>query len=379
MWLETRGVEYWEIINKEINPFVDKWEEEGQFPAHKVFKILGQAGFLGVDKPTEYGGMGLDFSYNIAVAEELGHIRCGGIPMAIGVQIGMTTPALTRFGSDELKKQFLVPTIAGDSVACLGISEAGAGSDVANIKTTAVRKGNEYIINGGKMWTTTGCQADWMCLLANTSKGPPHQNKSLICLPMNLPGIHIAKKIDKLGMRSSDTAQIFFEDVRVPSRNLIGEEGMGFTYQMLQFQEERLWGVATVLTPLENIIQETIDYTRQRKAFDQSILHNQAVHFRLAELATEVELLRSLLYRTLALYVEGNDVTKLASMAKLKAGRLAREVTDSCLQFWGGMGFTSEVLVSRFYRDLRLMSIGGGTDETMLSIICKYMETLPKK
>ncbi|XP_068790955.1 probable acyl-CoA dehydrogenase 6 isoform X1 [Struthio camelus] len=367
------------IIDKEINPFVDKWEEEGQFPAHKVFKILGQAGFLGVDKPTEYGGMGLDFSYNIAVAEELGNIRCGGIPMAIGVQIGMTTPALTRFGSDELKKQFLVPTIAGDAVACLGISEVGAGSDVANIKTTAMRKGDEYVINGGKMWITSGCQADWMCLLANTSKGPPHQNKSLICLPMNLPGIHIAKKIDKLGMRSSDTAQIFFEDVRVPSKNLIGEEGMGFTYQMLQFQEERLWGVASVLTPLENIIQETIEYTRQRKAFGQSILHNQAVHFRLAELATEVELLRSLLYRTLALYVEGNDVTKFASMAKLKAGRLAREVTDSCLQFWGGMGFTSEVLVSRFYRDLRLLSIGGGTDETMLSIICKYMETLPKK
>ncbi|KAM9288158.1 putative acyl-CoA dehydrogenase 6 [Cariama cristata] len=367
------------IIDKQINPFVDKWEEEGQFPAHKIFKTLGQAGFLGVDKPREYGGMGLDFSYSIAVAEELGSIRCGAIPMAVGVQAGMATPALTRFGSEELKKQFLVPTIAGDFVACLGISEVGAGSDVANIKTTAVRKGNEYVINGGKMWTTSGCQADWMCLLANTSEGPHHQNKSLICLPMNLPGIHVAKKIDKLGMRSSDTAQIFFEDVRVPSKNLIGEEGKGFTYQMLQFQEERLWAVASVLTPLQTIIEETIDYTRQRKAFGQSVLHNQAVHFRLAELATEVELLRSLLYRTVALYVEGNDVTKFAAMAKLKAGRLAREVTDSCLQFWGGMGFTSEVLVSRFYRDLRLVSIGGGTDETMLSIICKYMETLPSK
>ncbi|XP_057897181.1 probable acyl-CoA dehydrogenase 6 [Melospiza georgiana] len=367
------------IIDKEINPFVDEWEEEGQFPAHKVFKILGQAGFLGVDKPTEYGGMGLDFSYNIAVAEELGNIRCGGIPMAIGVQTGMATPALTRFGSDELKKQFLVPTIAGDFVACLGISEAGAGSDVANIKTTAVKKGDEYVINGGKMWITSGSQADWMCLLANTSEGPPHQNKSLICLPMNLPGIHVAKKIDKLGMRSSDTAQIFFEDVRVPCKNLIGEEGNGFTYQMLQFQEERLWGVASALTPLETIIQETIDYTRQRKVFGRPVLHNQTVHFRLAELAAEVELLRSLLHRAVALYVEGNDVTKFASMAKLKAGRLTREVTDSCLQFWGGMGFTNEVLVSRLYRDLRLMSIGGGSDETMLSIICKYMDILPRQ
>ncbi|NXJ06052.1 IVD dehydrogenase, partial [Odontophorus gujanensis] len=326
-----------------------------------------------------YGGMGLDFSYGIAVAEELGNIRCGGIPMAIGVQTSMATPALARFGSDELKKQFLTPTISGDLVACLGVSEAGAGSDVASIKTTAVKKGDEYVINGGKMWTTSGCQADWMCLLANTSEGHPHRNKSLICLPMNLPGIHVTKKIDKLGLRSSDTAQIFFEDVRVPSKNLIGEEGMGFTYQMLQFQEERLWGVAFVLRPLETVIQETIDYTRQRKVFSQSVLQNQVVHFRLAELATEVELLRSLLYRAIDLYVAGNDVTKFASMAKLKAGRLAREVTDSCLQFWGGMGFTSEVLVSRFYRDLRFMSIGGGTDEIMLSIICKYMETLPRK
>ncbi|XP_064022877.1 probable acyl-CoA dehydrogenase 6 isoform X3 [Pogoniulus pusillus] len=309
------------IIDKEINPFVDKWEEEGQFPAHKVFKTLGQAGFLGVDKPKEYGGMGLDFSYTMAVAEELGNVHCGAIPMAVGVQMSMATPALTRFGSDELKKEFLVPTIAGDFVACLGISEAGAGSDVASIKTTAVREGDEYIINGGKMWITSGCQADWMCLLANTSPGPPHRNKSLICLPMDLP----------------------------------------------------------VLPALEKVVEETKAYTGQRQAFGRPLLHNQALHFRLAELATELELLRSLLYRATDLYLEGNDVTKFASMAKLKAGRLAREVADSCLQFWGGMGFTSEVLVSRLYRDVRLLSIGGGADEVMLSIICKYMGMLPSK
>ncbi|KAH0627452.1 hypothetical protein JD844_003173 [Phrynosoma platyrhinos] len=299
--------------------------------------------------------------------------------MAIGVQADMATPALARFGSDELKREFLAPTIAGDVVACLGVSEPGAGSDVASIKTKAVRKGDDYIVNGGKMWITSGCQADWMCLLANTSDGPPHRNKSLLCLPMKSSGVHIAKKIDKMGMRSSDTAQIFFEDVRIPSKYLIGEEGMGFTYQMLQFQEERMWGVANILVPLENVIKETIDYTRQRMAFSQPILHNQTVHFRLAELATEVELLRSLLYRAVALYIHGTDVTKFASMAKLKAGRLARELTDSCLQFWGGMGFTNEVLVSRLYRDTRLMSIGAGADEVMLSIICKYMDTLPKK
>ncbi|XP_030267069.1 probable acyl-CoA dehydrogenase 6 [Sparus aurata] len=367
------------IIDQEINPHVDQWEAEGTFPAHKIFKILGSAGFLGVNKPVEYGGLGLDFSYNVAVSEELGNIRCGGVPMAIGVQTDMATPALARFGSAELKKEFLVPSIMGDKVACLGVSEVGAGSDVSSIITKAVQKGDEFVINGGKMWTTNGTQADWMCLLANTSDGPPHRNKSLICLPMNLPGVHIARKIDKIGMKSSDTAEVFFDDVRVPCKNLIGQEGMGFTYQMLQFQEERLWAVANILTTMDTVIQETIQYTRQRKIFKQPVLYHQAVYFRLAELQTEVELLRSLLYRATALYIKGNDVTKLASMAKLKGGRLARELSDSCLQYWGGMGFTSDVLVSRFYRDSRLMSIGGGADEVMLGIIAKYMDTVPRK
>nr|XP_057903787.1 probable acyl-CoA dehydrogenase 6 [Doryrhamphus excisus] len=367
------------IIDQDINPFVDQWEAEGKFPAHKIFKILGNAGFLGVTKPVEYGGLGLDYSYSVAVSEELGSIRCGGIPMAIGVQTDMATPALARFGSAELKKEFLLPSILGDKVACLGVSEVGAGSDVSNIKTKAVKKGDEYVINGGKMWTTNGIQADWMCLLANTSDGPPHRNKSLICLPMNSPGVHIARKIDKLGMWSSDTAEVFFEDVRVPCKNVIGQEGMGFTYQMLQFQEERLWAVANILTTMDIVIQETISYTRQRKIFNQPVLYHQSVHFRLAELQTEVELLRALLYQATALYIKGNDVTKMASMAKLKGGRLARELSDSCLQYWGGMGFTSDVLVSRFYRDSRLMSIGAGADEVMLGIISKYMDMLPKK
>ncbi|KAM4631065.1 putative acyl-CoA dehydrogenase 6 [Polymixia lowei] len=367
------------IIDLEINPYVDQWEAEGKFPAHKIFKILGSAGFLGVNKPVEYGGLGLDYSYSVAVAEELGNIRCGGIPMAIGVQTDMATPALARFGSAELKQEFLLPSIMGDKVACLGVSEIGAGSDVSSIMTKAVRKGDDFVINGGKMWTTNGAQADWMCLLASTSDGAPHKNKSLICLPMNLPGIVIARQIDKMGMRSSDTVEVFFDDVRVPCKNVIGQQGMGFTYQMLQFQEERLWAVANILTMMDTIIQETIQYTRQRKVFKMPVLYHQSVHFRLAELQTEIELLRSLLHRSTALYIKGNDVTKLASMAKLKGGRLARELGDSCLQFWGGMGFTSDVLVSRFYRDSRLMSIGGGADEVMLGIICKYMDTLPKK
>ncbi|KAL4228621.1 hypothetical protein ACF0H5_011670 [Mactra antiquata] len=298
--------------------------------------------------------------------------------MAVGVQTDMATPALATFGSDRVKREFLTPSITGDKVSCLGVSEVGGGSDVASIQTKAVKKGGDYVINGGKMWTTNGFQADWMCLLANTSDGPPHMNKSLICLPMDAKGITLAKRIDKLGMRSSDTAQVFFDDVHVPQEYIIGEEGMGFTYQMVQFQCERMFAAAAAILPLQAIIKETIEYTRSRKAFGQPILNNQSVHFTLAELETEVELIKSLLYRTVALYIQGNDVTKLASMCKLKVGRLSREVTDKCLQYWGGMGFTNDVLISRFYRDFRLLSIGGGADEVMLNIICKYMDTLPK-
>ena len=218
-----------------------------------------------------------------------------------------------------------MPTIAGDVVACLGISEPGGGSDVAAIKTTARKDGGDYVISGSKMWITNGMKADWCCLLANTSEGKVHQNKSLILVPMEAKGI-TRQKIRKVGMFSSDTAQLFFDDVRVPQSNVIGPEGMGFTLQMLQFQEERLWGAANSLTMLDKLIDATIDYTRQRKVFGKSVLDNQVVHFRLAELRTEVEALRSLTWRAIEDYVAGKDVTKLASMSKLKCGRLIREI-----------------------------------------------------
>ena len=365
------------FIDAEINPHVDTWEAKGPFPAHELFKKLGELGFLGLNKPEEFGGQGLDYSYALLMAEELGAIRCGAVPMAIGVQTDMATPALARFGSDEIRREFLAPSVAGDFVACVAVTEPGAGSDVAAIKTNARSDGDDYVINGGKMFITNGAQADWVCLLANTGDGPIHRNKTLICVPMKSKGIEVARTLDKLGMRSSDTAQIFFDDVRVPKRNRIGEEGRGFTYQMIQFQEERLWCAASVLIALDTVITDTIEYTRQRKAFGRSILDNQTVHFRLAELATEVELLRSLTYRAAESLVAGEDVTRLATMAKLKSGRLAREVTDACLQYYGGMGFMSETPVSRAYRDFRLTSIGGGADEVMLTILAKMMNTLP--
>lgn len=365
------------FIEGEINPHVDAWEKEGIFPAHELFAKMGKLGLLGVNKPEAFGGLGLDYSYQLAFSEEMGEVDCGAIPMAVGVQVDMATPALSRFGSDELRHEFLAPSISGEYVACIGVSEPGAGSDVANIKTRARRDGGDYVINGSKMWITNGTQADWMCMLANTSEGDLHSSKSLICVPLKTKGVTIARKLDKLGMRSSDTALIYFDDVRVPVRYRVGEEGRGFVYQMVQFQEERLWAIASTLRWMEKAIQQTIDYTRQRTTFGRPLLDNQAVHFKLAELQTKVELLRSLIYRAGELMVNGEDVTMLASMVKLSGGRLAREVADSCLQYFGGMGFMNETPISRFFRDTRLVSIGGGADEIMLTVIAKNMGILP--
>jgi citronellyl-CoA dehydrogenase len=367
------------FITEQINPHVDEWEAAEMFPAHQVFKQLGDLGLLGLTKPVEYGGMGLDYSFSVVMAEALGDVACGGVPMAVGVQTDMATPALARFGSDALRREFLAPAIAGDMVSCIGVSEPGAGSDVAQAKTTARKAGGDYVINGAKMWITNSLQADWMCLLANTSDGSPHKNKSLIVVPMNTPGITVAKKIRKIGMMASDTGLIHFDDVRVPQANLIGQEGMGFAYQMMQFQEERLWAAANAIQGLLNCIDQTAAYTRERQIFGQGVLDNQTVHFKLAELKTEVESLRGLTYMATEHYIAGSDVTEWASMAKLKAGRLLRTVPDACLQYWGGMGYTWDNPVSRLYRDGRLASIGGGADEVMLGIICKHMHTLPAR
>jgi citronellyl-CoA dehydrogenase len=365
------------FVREEINPHIDEWEKAECFPSHALFKKLGRLGLLGVKYPEAYGGLGLDFSYAAVMAEALGAARCGGIPMAIGVQTDMCTPALARFGSDALRRDWLAPSIAGDLVGCIGVSEAGGGSDVAAIKTHARRDGGDWVINGSKMWITNGMVADWCCLLVNSSQGPAHRNKSLIVVPLNLPGI-TRQKIHKIGMNCSDTAQLFFDEVRVPLHHTIGEEGKGFTYQMLQFQEERLWAACKVLRSLDGLIDLTIDYTRQRQVFGKALLDNQVVHFRLAELRTEVAALRALTWSAVAQYVAGQDVTKLASMAKLKAGRLSREIPDACLQYWGGMGYTADNPLGRAYRDGRLTSIGGGADEVMLGIIAKLEGTLPQ-
>ena len=364
------------FVASEIDPHVDEWEAQEVFPARELFGKLGKMGWLGITKPEAYGGLGLDFSYALAAAEAFGHVRAQGVGMGIGVQSNMATPALASFGSDELRREFLAPAIAGEQVACIGVSEEGAGSDVSSIRTTARRDGDDYVIRGSKMWITNGTQADWICLLCNTSEGQAHRNKSLIIVPLmqegrRTPGVTV-QKIRKFGMWCSDTAQIFFDEVRVPQRHRIGEEGMGFIYQMKQFQEERLDGAARRLAALA-LIEQTADYLRQRQAFGRPLLDNQFIQYKLAELKTELEALRALVYAAAQTYVEGGDVIELASMAKLKAARLSREIADWCLQFQGGMGYTWDNPVSRAWRDYRLGSIGGGADEVMLMVIARQM------
>jgi len=365
------------FVEADINPHVEEWEKAGIFPAHELYKKAADLGLLGINKSTEYGGLGLDYSYQAVFAEEIGAADHMSSPLGIGVQTTMATPALSQFGSEALKREFLAPAIAGDLVACIGVSEPHAGSDVAQLKTSARSDGGDYVINGSKMWITNSTQSDFICLLANTSEGPVHKNKSLIVVPSNTPGISFSKPLNKLGMHASDTAQIFFDNVRVPQANRIGEEGRGFIYQMQQFQEERLWCALSSLKVFENCINRTIEYTQERKIFGKSVLDNQAIHYRLAEMQAEVELLRSLCFDAVERIMQGEDVSKLATIAKFKLGKLTQTIPNDCLQFWGGMGFMWDNYVARVYRDIRAAAIGGGSDETMLAVLSKIMGTHP--
>ncbi|MCK6510341.1 acyl-CoA dehydrogenase family protein [Myxococcota bacterium] len=367
------------FVENEINPHVDAWEAAEEFPSHDLFKKMGSLGFLGASYPEEYGGLGLDYSYNVVLAEEMARIKCAGVPMAIAVQTDMATPALAAFGSDELKREFLAPAIRGEMVAAIAVSEPGAGSDVAAIATRADSDGDDYIINGSKIYITNGCKADWLCLLARTSPGTGFRGMSLIVIPTQTSGVSVSRKLKKMGNLSSDTAELHFENVRVPKRYCIGEEGMGFILQMQQFQKERLIGSIMGAEGAEQIVRMTIRYCKERKTFGQPLIDNQWIHFHIAELLTEIECLRQLNYSCARRLIEGEDVTREVSMAKLKAGRLVRQVADTCIQFHGGMGYMEDYPMARYYRDARLISIGGGADEIMLGIIAKYEDILPSR
>ena len=360
-----------ELFEREIQPHVDEWERAGTFPAHELFPKLGAVGLLGLEYGEAYGGMGADHSFTVVAGEELGKIDCGGVPMAIAVQMAMATPALHRYGSEDLKARYLAPAIRGEMVASIAVTEADAGSDVAGIRTRAVRDGDEGVINGSKLYITNGTQADWLCLLARTGDGGGHRDMSLIVVPTSLPGVEVSRKLEKLGMWSSDTAELSFTDVRVPVANTIGEIGRGFQQQMVQFQAERLITVYRHIGSIEQAIDRTREYLSERRAFGKPLLANQHIQFTMAELSARHDMLRHYAYAAAAGVDRGEDVTRFATIGKLIGARLQREVADTCLQFHGGIGYMAEHWTSRFYRDTRLDSIGAGADEIMLRILAR--------
>ena len=370
------------FVEKEINPHIDEWERAGIWPAKEILGKMAALGFLGLSYDEAYGGQNADIWFTVVLAEELGRCDAAGVPMGITVHTDMCTPALAKYGSHELKERFLAPALRGEMVGAIAVTEPGAGSDVAGIITRAESDGDDYVINGSKMYITNGTQADWVCLLARTSPGTGYKGMSLIMVPTDTPGFIVSKKLEKLGNLSSDTAVLSFEEMRVPKANRIGEEGMGFYMQMEQFQRERLIGSLSATAGMEKAVRGTIAYCRERKTFGTPLIHNQWVHFKLCELLTEIEALRQLNYYCASLLEQDEssmEVVKIASMCKLKAGRLAREVGDVCLQFYGGMGYMEETPISRYYRDARLLSIGGGADEIMLGIIAKLEDMLPPR
>jgi len=357
-----------DLFEKEISPHIDEWEEAGTFPAHELFPKLGAVGLLGLEYDEAYGGMGAEHSFVVVAGEEMGRVDCGGVPMAIAVQMAMATPALHRYGSEELKAQYLTPAIRGEMVASIAVTEADAGSDVAGIRTRAERHGDEWVINGSKLYITNGTQADWLCLLARTGEG---RDMSLIVVPTDVDGVVVSRKLDKLGMWSSDTAELSFTDVVVPVTNTIGEIGRGFQQQMVQFQAERLITLYRHIGSIEQALDRTRHYLRDRRAFGQPLLANQHIQFTLAELSARHDMLRHYAYTAADAVCRGEDSTRFATIGKLLGARLQREVADVCLQFHGGIGYMAEHWTSRFFRDTRLDSIGAGADEVMLRILAR--------
>lgn len=359
------------FVSRELNPRLDEWEAAAQAPLHDIFKQMGDLGFLGIRYDPAWGGQGLDYWFDTVFLEELGHIQGVGLQGAIADQTHMATPALHEFGSDHLKETWLRPALSGDMVAAIAVTEPDAGSDVSALKTRARKDGDAYVINGSKRFITNGVQADFIVLLARTSDEPGYHAFSLLVVPKDTPGFSVSKKLDKVGWRCSDTAELFFDEARVPAENLIGREGEGFIYQMKQFQHERFAALPMTYVAARDMIDLTVDYIRQRTVFGKPLITRQVLRHRLVDWLTDIECLKQLTYHIVRLKTAGTDATREISMAKLMSGGLARRVSDGCLQMFGGMGYMNETLISRYWRDSRAASIAGGADEVMSDVIAR--------
>jgi citronellyl-CoA dehydrogenase len=359
-------------VENELAPHVDEWEAAKYFP-DEVFRDMGRRGYLGMRYPEELGGSGLDYWFTVIYAEELVRTGCAGLPMALMVQTDMATPVIEALGTEEQKQEFLAPVITGEKIAALGVSEPNAGSDVANIRTTARKDGDDFIINGAKTFITNGARADFITLVVRTGDQPGYAGISLVLFPTDTPGFRVNRKLDKIGNHCSDTAEISFEDCRIPQRYLLGQENMGFYYVMKNFQGERLIGSISTIAGSSLNVEQTLAYTRDRQAFNRPVFGFQTVRHLFAEMVTKLEAGKRLSYHCADLYDRKIDCVREISMAKLFCGETGTWVADRCLQLHGGYGYMDEYKVSRAWRDARLITIGGGTSEVMKEIISKLM------
>jgi alkylation response protein AidB-like acyl-CoA dehydrogenase len=355
------------FAQKELAPHAEEWEET-TFP-DSVFERMGELGFLGLDKPEEYGGQGGDYYASLVLAEEITHSNSGGLAMGVAVHTDMAMPPIIAFGTEEQKQEWVVPAIAGTKILCLGITEPDAGSDVAGIKTRAVRDGDEYVINGSKTYITNGHRADVIVLVTKTDPDAGYDGFTLFLVPMDAPGVIREKKLDKLGMHASDTALLAFSDVRVPASAVLGEVGKGFYHIMWELQGERLIGAAGCVAGAQKCFDRTLAYAKERKAFGRSIGNFQVIRHKFAEMATKIEAARQMVYTTAWRFQNDEYPVREISMAKLYSARIAVEVADECIQIHGGAGYMREYGVERVWRDMRLNRIGAGTDEIMLDVI----------
>jgi citronellyl-CoA dehydrogenase len=369
------------FCEKELAPHMDEWEEAEEFPRW-VFQKAGELGIFGAHYPEEHGGSGGDYWYSIAKAEELPRCTSAGVPMALLVQSDMATPCISDLGTKEQIEEFLKPALRGERIAAIGVSEPGAGSDVAGLRTTARKDGDDYVINGQKTFITNGTRADFITLMVKTDPEAGHAGISIILTPTNVKGFSVAKKLKKIGNWSSDTAELFFDNVRVPRRYLLGEEGMGFQYLMQNFQSERLIGAATSISGSRLTLEEGVNYGRDRVAFGKPIIKREVWQHKFVDLATKIEAGQALVYRATEAYNDERyvrkepisfETTKLISMAKIFVGDVISEVADTVLQFHGGWGYIEEYRIARAWRDSRLFRIGGGTTETLRYYVAKLM------
>lgn len=361
------------FVESEVTPFVDEWEAAGHFP-DSLFHRLGDLGFLGLHYPERWGGSGGDLAAGLILMEELGRCGAGGISMAVGVQTHMATPALCEFGTEEQCERYLRPAIAGRRIAAIAITEPDAGSDVAAIRTSAVRDGDEWIVNGTKLYITNGVRADFLNCVVRTDPSAERRGVSLMLIDTDSPGVSVSRRLDKLGMRSSDTAEIALVDVRVPHANVIGGiPGEGFAQLMWQLQYERLSGAAAGIGQADRTLAITIEFAKERRAFGRPIAQHQAIAHKLADAATELEAARALLESVVWRIQHGEYPVAEISMTKKYVAQVQNRVADTCLQVHGGAGYMSEYEVSRQFRDARLWRIGAGTDEVMNEVIAKRL------